>query len=894
MDAPLPTPSCLDTARLERALADGGELLPVCRNALDQAREDLAAQFTAGAPVRGLVHRQARLIDRLLEYAWHRLLPGAGADLALVAVGGYGRGELHPASDIDLLILVADDAARERHRTAIERFLTLLWDLGAEIGHSVRSVDECIDEARRDITVATNLMEARLLAGPQTLFAAMRAATGPDRVWSGRAFFAAKWNEQQARHRKFHDTAYNLEPNIKEGPGGLRDIQMVGWVAKRHFGAVTLHDLVGHGFLTEAEYRALIEGQDHLWRIRFALHLLTGRREDRLLFDHQVPLARQFGFRDTDANLAVEQFMQHYYRTVMELSRLNEMLLQLFQEAILYGDDRGEPLAINRRFQSRKGFIEVRHPKVFEHHPFALLEVFLLLQQHAELKGVRASTIRLIRDNRDRIDDRFRGDLRARSLFMEILRQPRGVTHDLRRMNRYGVLAAYLPAFSNVVGRMQYDLFHTYTVDEHTLFVVRNLRRLTVPEFADELPLCSRIMRDLPKPELLYIAALFHDIAKGRSGDHCELGAADAEEFCRDHGLGAYDTRLVCWLVRNHLLFSLTAQRRDISDPQVIHEFAATLGDHVRLDYLYLLTIADIRATNPGLWNAWRRALLQELYASTGRALRRGLENPADKQEHIREVQNEARAVLRRRGVGEREIDGVWRDLSDDYFLRYLPDEIAWHTEAIAGCRPDELPLVLVRTQSTRGGTQIFLHTPESDHLFAAITAALDQLGLTVTDARIVTAHGGRTLDTYVVLEADGGPIEQSYRLEEIRATLARALRTPESPIAVTRRALRHLRHFAIPTTIDFSQDTRNGRTVVELLTGDRPGLLSRVGGAFRDCGVRVQNAKISTIGEQVNDVFFVTDTHNAPITDAGHLERLRDALHEALSDTGSARRAAP
>lgn len=889
MDAPPPTPSPLDTARLERTLADGGELLPVCRDALDRARKDLAARFAAGAPVRGLVHEQARLIDQLLECAWHRLFPGAGADLALVAVGGYGRGELHPASDIDLLILVADDAARARHRAAIERFLTLLWDLGAEVGHSVRSVEECVDEARRDITVATNLMEARLLAGPQALFAALRAATGPDRVWPGRAFFAAKWSEQQARHRKFHDTAYNLEPNIKEGPGGLRDIQMVGWVAKRHFGAATLHDLVGHEFLTEAEYRALIEGQDHLWRIRFALHLLTGRREDRLLFDHQTPLARQFGFRDTDANLAVEQFMQRYYRTVMELSRLNEMLLQLFQEAILYADDRDEPLVINRRFQSRKGFIEVRHPKVFEHYPFALLEVFLLLQQHAELKGVRASTIRLIRDNRDRIDDRFRGDLRARSLFMEILRQPRGVTHDLRRMNRYGVLAAYLPAFSNVVGRMQYDLFHTYTVDEHTLFVVRNLRRLTVPEFADELPLCSRIMRDLPKPELLYIAALFHDIAKGRNGDHCELGAADAQEFCRDHGLGAYDTRLVCWLVRNHLLFSLTAQRRDISDPQVIHEFAATLGDHVHLDYLYLLTIADIRATNPGLWNAWRRALLQELHASTGRALRRGLENPVDKREHIREVQDEARTALRRRGVGEREIDGVWRDLSDDYFLRYLPDEIAWHTEAIAGRRPDEPPLVLVREQSTRGGTQIFLHTPESDHLFAATTAALDQLGLTVTDARIVTTHGGRTLDTYVVLEADGGPIEQPYRLEEIRTTLARALRTPESPIAVTRRAQRHLRHFAIPTAIGFSQDTRNGRTVVELLTGDRPGLLSRVGGAFRDCGVRVQNAKISTIGEQVNDVFFVTDTHNAPITDAGHLERLRDALHEALSDAGSA-----
>ncbi|HQU15146.1 MAG: [protein-PII] uridylyltransferase [Chromatiales bacterium 21-64-14] len=882
-------PAGLDPASVQRARIAGEPPLAIFRRALDTSDAELARRFAEDAPADELVHGRARQVDGVLIAAWRELLGGAGPDLALVAVGGYGRGELHPCSDIDLMILVAQGVDREHHREGIERYLTLLWDLGLDVGHSVRSVDDCVREAQQDITVATNLMEARLLTGPEALLDALRAATGPDRLWPSRAFFEAKRKEQQTRHTKFHDTAYNLEPNIKEGPGGLRDIQMVGWVAKRHFGAATLHDLVAHGFLTEAEYQALADGQNHLWRIRFALHDLTGRREDRLLFDHQAAVARRFGYQDADHNLGVEQFMQVYYRTVMELGRLNEMLLQLFQEAILYGDDPGAPVPINRRFQARNGFIEVTGPDVFRHYPFALLEIFLLLQQHSELTGVRASTIRLIRAHRKRIDDKFRADLRARSLFMEILRQPRGVAHELRRMNRYGILAAYIPAFGQVVGRMQYDLFHVYTVDEHTLTLVRNLRRFTVAEFSHEFPLCSGLIQQLPKPELLYIAALFHDIAKGRGGDHSELGAADAEAFCRAHGLSQYDTRLVCWLVRNHLIFSLTAQRRDISDPQVIHGFAQKVGDQAHLDYLYLLTVADIRATNPELWNAWRQALLLELYNAVTRALRRGLENPIDKQERIAEAQEEAGAELRRLGLGEEAIDQVWDEVSEDYFLRYLPDEIVWHTEAIAGCTAADLPLVLVRPHSTRGGTQIFLYTAEADHLFATATAALDQLGLTIVDARIIKSRHGFTLDTYLVLEADGGLIEQPYRLDEIRVTLQRRLRTPERSVAVTRHPSRHLKHFSIPTQLDFVQDDSNRRTVIDLLTGDRPGLLSQVGQAFHRCGVRVQNAKVTTIGAQANDVFFVTDLRNEPLSEE-RIRELRGILSAALDQNDPGR----
>ena len=551
-------PVLFDSAALDSALGQGQAPLTAFRDALQSGVATLRQLFLDGTDAASLVRARSHTIDALVTRAWGLFMITADDGIALVAVGGYGRGELLPGSDIDLMILLESDD-HEPHRIAIEGFLTLLWDIGLEVGHSVRNVVQCVDEARRDITVATNLMEARLLVGPETLFQAMRAATGPEQLWPIRDFFAAKLREQTARHHKYHDTAYKLEPNVKERPGGLRDIQMIGWVAKRHFGAETLAELVQHGFLTPAEYHDLIEGQNHLWRVRMALHLLSGRREDRLLFDHQRALAQQFGYRDEGPHLAVEQFMKRYYRTVMELNRLNEMLLQHFEEAILYADDSATPVAINKRFQARKGYLEVTYEKVFQHYPFALLELFLVLEQNPDLKGVRAATIRLVRDHRHLIDDEFRNDLRARSLFMEILRQPHGVNRALRRMNRYGILAAYLPLFGQIVGQMQYDLFHIYTVDEHTLFMVRNLRRFTVSNLAHEFPLCSRLMLNLPKTELLYLAGLFHDIAKGRGGDHSELGAKDAEAFCLHHGLSNYDAHLVSWLVQNHLIMSTTA-----------------------------------------------------------------------------------------------------------------------------------------------------------------------------------------------------------------------------------------------------------------------------------------------------------------------------------------------
>ena len=852
------------------APSDAHAPLPTVRDALAAAQSRLELRFHQGEPVTSLVGARSRFVDAVLALAWRRFGLDDHARRALVAVGGYGRGELHPGSDIDLLILTRR-TMRTDGSEKIKRFLAFLWDIGLAVGNSVRTVRECVNEARRDVTVATNLMEGRLVCGSADLFARMLEQTGPNRIWSSRRFFEAKMAEQRERHHKFDDTGHNLEPNVKEGPGGLRDILTIAWVARRHFGAQTLSELVDHGFLTTEEYGALESGRRFLWRVRFALHVLTHRAEDRLLFDHQRQLAEALEFEDDGDRLGVERLMKRYYREVMELSRLNEMLLEHFEEVILHVRRRDRIKPLNRRFQAVNGYLEVTGKDVFRRYPFALLEVFLLLQQHPDLEGVRASTIRLIRANRHRIDDRFRADIRARSLFLEILRQPRGINHELRRMHRYGILGAYLPVFDQVAGQMQYDLFHVYTVDQHSLFVVRNLRMFADPARYDEFPHCADIFARLPKPELIYIAGLFHDIAKGRDGDHSELGSDMVGEFCALHGFSDYDTRLVAWLVRHHLLMSITAQRRDISDPAVVSEFAQTVGDHVHLDYLYLLTIADIRGTNPGLWNDWKDALLHDLYRSTVRALIRGLENPIERAEIVLETRDEAGRLVVDTGVDFEMAAALWDNFGDDYFLRHSADEIRWHTENILDAGTDDNPLVLVR--DGRGGIEVFVYAPDREFLFAASASILGRLGLTVLDSRIITGNHGMTLDSYVVEDIAAASAGGS-RHREIRTALQSGLRNPAGvPRNVRRLAKRQLKHFTIPVEVNFTSDTSNQHTVMEVIAADRPGLLARIGWALADARVRIRNAKIATFGERAEDVFYVTDEHNRPLPE----DRLAD-----------------
>jgi [protein-PII] uridylyltransferase len=874
--------SWFGTHALDTRLAANDLPLPLFRAFLNQSHATLKEKFEHGISAPILIKAHSWLVDQLLVRVWRRIMAEDAPRAALVAVGGYGRSELMPGSDIDLLVLLPD-TAHEQLSPRLESLLVFLWDIGLEVGHSVRTVDDCIEQSLADVTVVTNLMEARLLAGSEDLFTRMHDSVAPGKIWNSREFFETKRREQRNRHRKYHDTAYKLEPNIKESPGGLRDIQMIAWVANRHFGTASLEDLVKRGFLTKAEYDVLVEGRNLLWEIRFALHILTGRGEDRLLFDYQRTVAEQFGYHDEDDQLGVEEFMKQYYRTVMDLSRLNEMLLQLFQEEILFADQPAEIVPLNRRFQARNGFIEIVDSRVFVNYPFALLEIFLLLEQNPHLKGIRADTIRAIRAHRHLIDDKFREDLRSRSLFMEILRQPHGVTHGLRRMNVYGVLAAYLPIFGRIVGLMQYDLFHIYTVDEHILFVVRNLRRFMIPHYAHENPLCSHIIATLPKPELLYLAGLFHDIAKGRKGDHSDLGSAEAREFCVRHHLSEYDTSLLEWLVAKHLIMSATAQREDISDPAVVNRFASAVGDSVRLDYLYLLTVADIRATNPELWTTWKDALLRQLYYNTRRALQRGLQDPLERTEHIQQVQSDARKLLASMTADTRRRDAVWEMLGEEYFLRHTSDQVAWHTRLIeeagdGGC------IVAIHPSSERGSTEIFIYVKVMDELFTMITAVLDQLALNVVDAGIITTADGHVLNTFHVLETYGQPVESDLRAEEIRTALAEEIISGDQrEWHVSRRIPRRYKHFPIKTHIAFKPDELDHRTVMELITPDHPGLLSQVGRAFTECGVKLLNARIATLGSRAEDIFYITDRNNQPLGEVKQYECLEKSLRKHL-----------
>lgn len=881
-------PELFDRGQFQAELALKSSPIAAFKKALKQAREVLDGRFREGRDIRRLVEDRAWFVDQILQEAWKRFDWSEDADIALLAVGGYGRGELHPNSDIDLLILL-DSADHEVFRTPIEGFLTLLWDIGLEVGQSVRSVAECAEEARADLTVVTNLMESRTIAGPEHLRQRMQEVTASDRMWPSKEFFLAKRKEAKARHAKYNDTEYNLEPNVKGSPGGLRDIQTILWVARRQFGSLNLHSLVQQGFLVDSEYGMLASSQEFLWKVRYALHMLAGRAEDRLLFDHQRKIAALLGFEDGDGRLAVERFMQKYYRVVMGVAELSELINQHFEDVLLREGERGAAQPLNSRFQVRDGYIEVTSQGVFKRTPFAILEVFVLMAQHPEIKGVRADTIRLLRDSRHLIDDDFRRDIRNTSLFIELFKSPQGIHRNLRRMNRYGILGRYLPEFGHIVGQMQHDLFHIYTVDAHTLNLIKHLRKLKWPELAEKFPLASKVMDKLPKPELIYIAGLYHDIGKGRGGDHSELGAVDAEAFCARHQLPAWDSRLITWLVQNHLVMSTTAQRKDLSDPQVIFDFAQLVGDQTRLDYLYVLTVADINATNPSLWNSWRASLLRQLYTETKRALRRGLENPLDREEQIRQTQSAAIDILVRGGIDQDDAEQLWSQLGDDYFLRHTAADVAWHTEAILQHPAGKDPLVLIKETAQRefeGATQIFIYAPDQHDFFAVTVAAMDQLNLNIHDARVITSTSQFTLDTYIVLDADGGRIgDNPARIKQIREGLVEALRNPdEYPAIIQRRVPRQLKHFAFAPLVSIHNDAQRPVTVLEITAPDRPGLLARIGKIFLDFDLSLQNAKIATLGERVEDVFFITDAHNQPLADPELCARLQDAIVQQLS----------
>ncbi|MDJ0878147.1 MAG: [protein-PII] uridylyltransferase [Halieaceae bacterium] len=881
----------LDREALASACDAEDSPVATVRAACERANAWLNQEFRNGRDIGELLQLRAAAIDEVMRLLWDRF-DWDEERIALVAVGGYGRGELHPQSDIDLLILVGEDA--EDQHANIEGFVTQLWDIKLDIGHAVRTITDCTEAAQRDITICTTLMESRLIAGSAQLREQMKAAVSVDKIWPSAEFFRAKWDEQKARHAKYADTEYNLEPNVKGSPGGLRDIQTISWIALRHYRTGDPESLKDLGFLTGDELNILLRGRDFLWRVRWALHMVTGREENRLLFDHQRELARLFGFEDSDMRLAVEQFMQRYYRAALAISQLNEVLMQHFDQVILRSDAPEQVIDLNTRFQIRNGLLEVKDDEVFTRTPSALLELFLLCAQDERIEGVFAATIRLAREHRDLIDAEFRADPRNRRLFMEILRSSNKMALQLRRMNRYGILGKYLPEFGRIVGQMQHDLFHIYTVDAHTLEVVKNMRRLLYPEDQERFPVTSRVAARLPKIELLYIAGLYHDIAKGRGGDHSELGAVDAREFCEKHGVNERDTDLVVWLVENHLLMSGTAQRKDITDPEVINDFAATVGSQTYLDYLLALTVADINATNPTLWNAWRGSLLRQLYTETRRALQRGLDNQVGKAEAIADTQRRARERLEDRGFLAEEVEALWAEAGEDYFLREHVDDIVWHTEAIAQHYDKSTPLVLVKPDlviQNDAATQIFIHARNQNYLFSVVTAALEQLHLSVLDARLYNSIDGMAMDTFYVLDESGASIaNDSHRLRQIVEFLTTTLTDRDRfPEVVARRTPRAIRYFAMPTETSMYLDPVKNVSVLEVTTPDRPGLLARIGRIFFEHGIVLQAAKITTLGERVEDVFFVTDADHEPLEDPDLVANIRSAICKELDEQAAA-----
>jgi [protein-PII] uridylyltransferase len=864
LPAAIPRSGISDTARL------------ALRQWLGDVDRRIADAFREGVDADTLVRARSAAVQKLLVHVWTAIV-GEPPTLALYAVGGFGRGELFPHSDVDVLVLTAAPPQGSLARS-LETLFTHLWDLGLKPGHAVRTLGQCRELAAGDLSVYTSLLDARRIAGADAFDAALGDLLTDDALWPRARYFAAKRDEQVQRHARYNDTAYNLEPNLKDGPGGLRSLHLIGWLGLRLFGARDLRALARQDLMSRAEMLALDAARATLWRTRFALHLLARRPEERLLFDYQRELARRLGYEDEHAqNLGVEQFMQNYYRAAIAIERTSSAFLQRCDEAL------SEPVLLGAEpvgdyFLAIGNRIDTRDPDLFERRPAALIEVFVALAQNPELTGLRAQALCQLQAAVEAHGERLREDPDVHAAFLRLLKLGAPAVEALARMSRHGLLAQYLPAFGKVVGRMQYDLFHVYTVDEHTLRVLRIVARYAHAETSREFALGHALFARLAQPELLLLAALFHDIAKGRGGDHSELGEHDARAFCGKLGLPASDIDMVAWLVRWHLVMSVTAQRQDITDPDVVHRFAAQVGEWERLDLLYLLTCADIAGTSPKLWNSWKDRLLADLYVAARYVLRSGLERPAHAQDRARDTQAQARRLLVDAGIAPSAIDRIWADFPEHVFVRYRPEQIAWQTRGIAQTARAALPLVMVQSDGVRGGTEIFVYAADRDGLFATVTATLDRLHLSVQEARILTSHSGMSIDTFLVLDAHGQALADAERIDAVQEELRRALlQNPYRPQLAKRSIARSLRHFHIPARIVFRSDA--ARTQLSLVCSDRPGLIALVAQVFRERRVRVHDARIATFGERAEDFFQITDQHDRPLTPDAEA-----ALQQALS----------
>ncbi len=822
---------------------------PELRAWLKARREELKARyFQRPDPGRNLA-AHAAIVDQVLQRMWLAHFPHT--DFALVAVGGYGRGALFPHSDVDVLVLLPDGRVPDE---AIERFVGALWDCGLDPGHSVRTIAECVEEAIKDVTVDTSLLESRGIAGDPRLLAILGDRLRERR--DVRTFFEAKFQEQKRRHERFQDAAYNLEPNIKESPGGLRDLQMVSWLARAAGLATSWKGMAEQGLLTPAEATATALDERILQDLRIRLHYHAGRREDRLVFDHQIEIARSLKLKGRPGMAASDLLMRRYYLAAKAIWRFNTIVLGSLWDRIIPDSER-EVRVLDADFQVVNRMLGLRDEKLFEREPGMILEAFRRLQDHREIESLGPDTLRALSRSLARIGRVFREDAVNKRRFIEIMRSER-LTWTLRRMSRYGVLGRLIPAFGRIVGQMQHDLFHVYTVDEHILMVVRNLRRLRIPRFDHEFPFPSRVMQEFDRPEVLYLAALFHDIAKGRGGDHSTLGAKDAARFGRSHGLARADADLVAWLVEHHLVMSSTAQKQDLTDPEVISAFAAMVGDERTLTALYILTVADIRGTSPTVWNAWKGKLLEDLFRHSRRLLRGETDYAAS---WIAAKKEEALRSFRQYVPEPGKHEGLWGHLDDGYFQRFEANEIGWHTRTLWARATPEKPIVRARLSPVGEGLQVLVYAPDQPGLFARITGFFERMQFDVAAARIYTTQHGFALDSFQVLPRIKGAGEH-YRdlIQKIESGLAERVAPGAAPAPTPSagRVSRWVKHFPVEPRVEVFPDRRPGRWMLTVSCADRPGLLSMLARLLLKHDLNLVDARVTTLGARAEDAFVV------------------------------------
>lgn len=851
------------------------QLTPAC---VKQQRESLKQQELANfsqADIQQLIVIRTQFYDDILRQYWEEL--GLSQHhAALVAVGGYGRQEMFPLSDVDFLIL--REPVDPQIEQKIEQFIQFLWDCGFDVGASVRTLVECAEQGRADITIATNLLESRFLAGDSNLFEKLTALLWQPDFWPREHFFHAKVQEKIERYQRYNNTSYNLEPDIKYNPGGLRDLHLIYWIALRHSNALTLDEILQSGFIYPAEYQLLQQSQQFLFKVRFALHLILKRYDNRLLFDRQLKVAGLLGYQG-EGNQGVEQMMKAFFQALQSISSLSDILTKHYQEHFLALESKSAvenaPVLLDENFALQNNDIVLRNADCFVSRPDSILDLFFHLTANPQAE-IHSATLRQLHISLTQRQGYLSDTAAAREKFIRLFAQPNAISRAILPMHKYGVLTAYLPQWKGIEGLMQFDLFHSYTVDEHSLRVLLKLESFLTAE--TEHPICSRLFNQCSDKTLLYLTALFHDIAKGRGGDHAELGAVDVYDFALRHGFDQREADTMRWLVAQHLLMSVTAQRRDIHDPEVVMNFAEAVQNKVRLDLLLCLTVADICATNHTLWNSWKRSLFASLYQSTVEQFEQGMGELLDHREKMQDNRDHALTLLSQMRCSTEKITALWANFPEDYFLRNSPREIAWHTELLLDFDGDEL--VKISNRFTAGGTQVFIYCPDQANLFRKVVGTIGAKKCSIHDAQISTTLNGYVLDSFIITELDGSLLKFDRRrqLEKALSSALTSAKLPSMPTSLDRKLV----NFQVETEIRFLHLNKKEHTEMELFALDQAGLLAKVSQVFNQLNLNLINAKITTIGARAEDFFILTNADNQALNakERSELEeKLRDVL---------------